>query len=92
MNVENTWLAVGFLGQAMFSSRFLVQWIASERRKTSVVPTLFWYFSIAGGVSLLSYSIWRRDPVFVLGQSAGLVVYIRNLMLLHRQPPNPAGV
>ena len=81
------WLVVGFLGQVMFSCRFLVQWIASERRKRSVVPSVFWYFSIAGGVFLLSYAIYRSDPVFVAGQSAGLVVYGRNLMLLRRQGP-----
>jgi len=80
--VSGWWLALGFLGQAMFSCRFLVQWIASERRKQSVVPILFWYFSIGGGLCLLSYAVYRRDPVFILGQSAGLAVYVRNLMLL----------
>ena len=79
------WLAVGFLGQFAFSLRFLVQWIASERRKASVVPNLFWWFSIAGGLCLLSYAIYRQDPVFILGQSAGLFVYVRNIVLLRKK-------
>ncbi len=83
------WLAVGFLGQACFSARFLVQWIASERRRQSVVPVYFWYFSLAGGVILLAYALHRRDPVFILGQAAGLVIYARNLYLIsrHRRIP-----
>ncbi len=83
------WLAVGFFGQACFSARFLVQWIASERRRQSVVPVYFWYFSLAGGVILLAYALHRRDPVFVLGQAAGLVIYARNLYLIsrHRRIP-----
>ena len=76
------WLALGFIGQAMFSARFLVQWIASERKRASVVPTAFWWLSLAGGVFLLAYAIHRRDPVFILGQSGGLLVYGRNLVLL----------
>jgi lipid-A-disaccharide synthase-like uncharacterized protein len=78
------WLALGFVGQAIFSGRFLVQWIASEREKRSVVPGTFWWLSLAGGVTLLAYAIHRRDPVFILGQAAGLVVYGRNLVLLRR--------
>jgi lipid-A-disaccharide synthase-like uncharacterized protein len=79
------WLVTGYLGQAMFSCRFLIQWITSERKKQSVVPILFWWFSLAGGLCLLSYAIHRRDPVFILGQSAGLVVYVRNLILIRRK-------
>jgi len=79
------WLAVGFGGQAMFSCRFLVQWIASERRKTSVVPILFWWFSVAGGLCLLCYALHRGDIVFIIGQAAGLFIYARNLILLRRQ-------
>ncbi|AGT10294.1 lipid-A-disaccharide synthase N-terminal domain-containing protein [Paracoccus aminophilus] len=79
------WLVVGFLGQALFTSRFLVQWIASERLKKSVVPTAFWWFSIGGGVLLLAYAIYRQDPVFSLGQGMGLIVYLRNLMLISRE-------
>jgi lipid-A-disaccharide synthase-like uncharacterized protein len=84
------WLGIGFLGQAMFFMRFFVQWIASERSKRSVIPNAFWYFSLAGGIVLLSYAIYRRDPVFILGQFTGLFIYIRNLMLL-RNPGKPAG-
>lgn len=76
------WLAVGFLGQALFSARFVVQWIASERAKRSVVPVAFWFLSLAGGGTLLVYAIHRRDPVFILGQGAGLFIYLRNVMLL----------
>ncbi len=78
------WLVIGLLGQALFSARFLVQWIHSERRGESVVPLAFWYLSLAGGVALLAYAVWRSDPVFILGQGAGLVVYLRNLILIHR--------
>jgi len=85
MSLEQIWLALGFLGQALFFMRFLVQWIASERRKESVIPIYFWYFSIGGGLTLLTYSIHRQDPVFILGQAAGLFVYARNLYLIHRK-------
>ncbi len=83
--ISKPWLAVGFLGQAMFTCRFVVQWIASERRKASVVPILFWWFSLAGGALLLGYAIQRRDPVFILGQATGIIVYLRNLMLIRRE-------
>ena len=79
------WIAIGFLGQACFFGRFLVQWIASERRGRSVVPRAFWYLSIGGALIVLSYAIWRRDPVFIAGQSMGLLVYTRNLVLLRRE-------
>ena len=79
------WLVVGFTGQALFSARFLVQWLASERRKKSVVPLAFWYFSVAGGATLLAYAIHRQDPVFIVGQAAGLLIYLRNLQLIYRQ-------
>jgi len=85
MTAEHFWLSVGFLGQAFFSSRFLVQWIASERKKESVVPVAFWFFSIGGGATLLIYAIYRQDPVFILGQGAGLFVYARNLYLIRRK-------
>jgi lipid-A-disaccharide synthase-like uncharacterized protein len=92
LDMPRGWLALGLIGQALFSGRFLVQWIASERRKASVVPTAFWWFSIGGGVCLLTYAIYRGDPVFILGQSAGLIVYCRNLVLLRRQKKvAPAG-
>ena len=79
------WLIIGFIGQALFSMRFLVQWIASERKGESVIPTLFWYFSLAGGLTLLAYAIYKQDPVFILGQSAGAFIYIRNLFLIFRK-------
>jgi lipid-A-disaccharide synthase-like uncharacterized protein len=81
----NTWIAVGFVGQTMFFGRFLVQWIVAERRRESVVPVSFWYLSIAGGIILLAYAVHRRDPVFIAGQALGAVVYVRNLMLIHRR-------
>ncbi|HEX6850569.1 MAG TPA: lipid-A-disaccharide synthase N-terminal domain-containing protein [Candidatus Polarisedimenticolaceae bacterium] len=85
--IPHDWLALGFLGQAMFSGRFLVQWIASERKRRSVVPTAFWWLSLAGGGALLAYAIHRGDPVFIVGQAAGLVVYVRNLVLIRRGRP-----
>lgn len=84
MTSQAVWIAIGFLGQALFTSRFLVQWIASERRGESVIPVAFWWFSILGGVTLLSYALWRQDPVFIIGQATGLVVYTRNLILIAR--------
>jgi len=79
---QTAWIVIGFIAQGLFSARFLVQWIASERRRRSIVPQAFWYFSVAGGALLLAYAIHRRDPVFIVGQGAGLVVYLRNLQLL----------
>jgi lipid-A-disaccharide synthase-like uncharacterized protein len=85
MERDMIWLAVGFMGQALFSARFLVQWVTSERRKRSVFPLAFWYFSVGGGATLLAYAIHRMDPVFILGQGAGLFIYLRNLQLIYRQ-------
>jgi len=79
------WLIIGFVGQALFSARFLVQWIASERKGESIVPVLFWYFSLAGGVTLFVYAVHIRDAVFILGQGAGVFVYVRNLVLIFRK-------
>src|SRR3989442_211534 len=79
-------LGIGLLGQAFFSARFLVQWIASERAQKSVVPRPFWFFSVGGGMTLLAYAIYRLDPVFILGQAAGLFVYARNLYFIYRRP------
>lgn len=90
MTTEQVWLAIGLLGQALFSARFLVQWIASERRRRSVVPRAFWYFSVGGGLTLLAYAIYRRDPVFIIGQGAGVFVYARNLWFIYR-PAAPAA-
>jgi lipid-A-disaccharide synthase-like uncharacterized protein len=74
---------VGWLGQLFFTARFVVQWIVSEQRRESVVPAMFWWLSLLGGTALLSYAIFRRDPVIIVGQGMGLVVYTRNLLLLH---------
>jgi lipid-A-disaccharide synthase-like uncharacterized protein len=76
------WLTVGFLGQALFTARFLVQWLASEKKRESVVPIAFWWLSLLGGTAILSYAVFRRDPVIITGQGMGLFVYVRNLMLL----------
>lgn len=84
MEIDKTWLVVGLLGQALFSARFIVQWLYSEKIKKSVIPTAFWYFSVGGGATLLAYAIHRQDPVFIIGQGAGLFVYFRNLQFLWR--------
>ncbi len=89
-DIPAMWLAVGFLGQALFSARFILQWIASEREKRSIVPVAFWWFSLLGGITLLTYAIHRRDPVFILGQSAGLIVYLRNLYFVRREARDAA--
>ena len=81
---QRFWLALGLSGQAVFFARFFVQWIASEKQKRSVVPLAFWYLSVGGGLILLAYAIYRKDPVFIVGQSAGLLIYARNLVLIAR--------
>ena len=81
---EKAWLGVGFLAQLMFSMRFIVQWIASERAKQSIVPEIFWYFSVVGGAMLFAYAIYRVDPVFMLGQGMGLIIYARNIQFIVR--------
>ena len=85
------WLVVGLFAQALFSLRFLVQWVASERRRESYVPDVFWYFSVAGGALLLAYAIHRRDPVFIIGQASGLLVYLRNITLIRKSKVNCGG-
>lgn len=81
--ISTYWLAIGFIGQTLFSARFIIQWYASEKSKKSVIPTAFWYFSIAGSLTILSYALYRRDPVFVLGQSFGVFIYLRNLYFIN---------
>jgi len=89
------WLALGFLAQALFTARFLVQWIASERAGKSVIPIAFWFFSIGGGALLLVYALYRRDPVFIAGQAFGVFVYARNLYFelrdRRRERPSVSG-
>lgn len=81
MTSSAIWLGVGLVGQALFFMRFLVQWIASERSRRSVVPRAFWYFSILGGLTLLAYAIRQQDVVFIVGQATGLLIYGRNIYL-----------
>ncbi|MFT4783326.1 MAG: lipid-A-disaccharide synthase-like uncharacterized protein [Paracoccaceae bacterium] len=83
--LEFWWVMIGLGGQLMFTGRFLVQWIASERAGRSVVPLAFWYLSVFGGVILFAYALYRKDPVFILGQSMGLFIYARNLWLIHAE-------
>lgn len=85
------WLLLGFAGQALFSARFLVQWIYSERRKQSLIPVAFWYFSLAGGATLFAYALHIGDPVFILGQSMGVLIYSRNLYFIHKERRQLAG-
>ena len=84
-DIPTFWLIIGFAGQALFSARFFVQWIMSERLRRSVIPVAFWYFSILGGVTLLAYAIHREDPVFIAGQGLGLLVYARNLWFIWKE-------
>ena len=94
MTPSTVWLSVGLLGQALFSMRFVIQWIYSEVNRRSVLPRAFWYFSVLGGVTLLAYAIHQRDVVFIIGQAMGLLIYGRNLMLsrplANRAVENPA--
>ena len=85
LTANNIWIAVGFGGQALFASRFIIQWFKSEIVGRSVIPLAFWYCSMGGGIVLLSYAIHVGDPVFITGQSMGLIVYSRNLILIFRE-------
>ncbi|MEK7698969.1 MAG: lipid-A-disaccharide synthase N-terminal domain-containing protein [Planctomycetota bacterium] len=78
----NFWVIIGFIGQFLFGSRFFVQWIVSEKRGESVIPEIFWYLSMAGSMILMIYALYRRDPVFIVGQCSGLFIYARNIMLI----------
>ncbi|MGH8583856.1 MAG: lipid-A-disaccharide synthase N-terminal domain-containing protein [Gammaproteobacteria bacterium] len=84
LSEDHTWIIIGFIGQGLFSARFLVQWVSSERAGRSIIPTAFWYFSLGGGMVLLSYAIYKRDPVFIVGQATGLFIYLRNLYFVYR--------
>ncbi len=86
---ELVWLGIGFLGQSLFFSRWIIQWIASERKADSHMPLAFWYMSLIGGLIVLSYAVYRRDPVFIAGQGIGTFVYLRNLMLIHARQTRP---
>ncbi|MBR7158828.1 MAG: lipid-A-disaccharide synthase N-terminal domain-containing protein [Alphaproteobacteria bacterium] len=90
-----TWVIIGFVGQFFFSMRFIIQWLASEKVRKSIVPTAFWYFSLLGGMTLLAYALHKQDPVFILGQGLGVFIYLRNIYFLVRERksveeiPNP---
>lgn len=88
---DSLWIGIGFVGQVVFGARFLVQWIASERKRQSVIPVAFWYLSLLGSVILLAYAIQRRDAVFIAGFSLNLAIYLRNLYFIHRKQPKPLG-
>ena len=78
-------ITIGFGGQALFATRFIIQWLSSENAGRSVIPIAFWYFSISGGLVLLTYAIWRQDPVIIAGQSVGVFIYARNLYFIKRE-------
>lgn len=86
MTIENYWLILGLLGQSVFSARFVLQWIISERQKKSIVPLAFWYLSLLGGIILFIYALHKKDPVFILGQLFGMFIYGRNLFLIRQNP------
>lgn len=88
---DTAWLIVGLLGQLMFTARFIVQWIASERAGKSVIPLAFWYFSLFGGVIVLAYGIHKVEPVIILGQLPGVVIYSRNLWLIYKDRRDSAA-
>ena len=85
MSTETLWIIIGFIGQSLFFMRFFIQWLASEKAGRRVLPNAFWYFSLAGGVTLFAYALWRQDPVFILGQSTGMLIYARNLYFIRRK-------
>lgn len=87
----NIWVLIGLLGQSLFMMRFIVQWIASEKVKQSIVPQTFWYFSLGGGAILFIYALHQQDIVFTLGQGLGLFIYVRNLYFIHGKKPNING-
>ncbi len=84
-HIDPMWIIIGFVGQALFFMRFFVQWLASERAQKSVIPNAFWYFSIGGGGVLLIYAVAKADPVFIVGQGMGLLIYLRNIYLIERE-------
>jgi lipid-A-disaccharide synthase-like uncharacterized protein len=87
-NVEIFFLVIGFVGQGLFASRFIFQWIYSERKGESSIPIIFWYLSIFGGIGLLTYAIFRKDPVIISGQLFGILIYLRNLILIYKLKKN----
>ncbi|MCA9471044.1 MAG: lipid-A-disaccharide synthase N-terminal domain-containing protein [Nitrospirales bacterium] len=91
-STEVIWVTIGFFGQSLFFCRWVLQWVVSERKNESSIPIPFWYMSLVGSLIVLCYAIYRKDPVFIAGQSVGAVVYLRNLVLIHRaQKRVPSG-
>ena len=84
-SVEIVFLCIGFFGQGLFASRFIFQWIYSEKKGESYIPVIFWYLSIFGGLGLLTYALFRKDPVIIVGQSFGIFIYLRNLILIYKK-------
>ena len=84
-NLEIIFLCIGFIGQGLFASRFIFQWIYSEKKGESVIPIIFWYLSIFGGIGLLAYALFRKDPVIITGQLFGIFIYLRNLILIYKK-------
>jgi lipid-A-disaccharide synthase-like uncharacterized protein len=84
-NIELVFLVIGFSGQGLFASRFIIQWIYSEKKGESVIPLAFWYLSIFGGLGLLTYAIFRKDPVIITGQLFGIFIYLRNIILIYKK-------
>ena len=84
-NIEIFFLIIGFIGQGLFASRFIFQWIYSEKKGESYIPIIFWYLSIFGGIGLLTYALFRKDPVIIVGQSFGIFIYLRNLFLIYKK-------
>lgn len=91
ISTEAIWITIGFIGQGFFFMRFFIQWLASEKAGKSVIPHMFWYFSILGSGILLAYAIWRQDPVIILGQTTGFFIYFRNLYFIHRKSETTSG-
>ncbi len=83
-NIELIFLTIGFTGQGLFASRFVIQWIYSEKKGKSYIPVIFWYLSIFGGLGLLAYALYRKDPVIITGQLFGILIYTRNLILIYK--------
>ncbi|WP_188793266.1 lipid-A-disaccharide synthase N-terminal domain-containing protein [Dyella nitratireducens] len=89
--LNNAWLVLGLIGQTVFSGRFLLQWIYSEYKRRSVIPVAFWYASIIGALLLLCYACYKKDPVFIVAQTSGLLIYLRNLQMRRRDKKEPAA-
>ncbi len=83
--MDTFWLVTGFVAQGVFAGRFVVQWVASEKAKRSVIPISFWFLSLIGGGLLLAYAIYKKDPVFIMGQSTGFLIYARNLYMIYKE-------